>query len=60
MTTATQQAVAHLRFVRTAPRKLRRVADADALAEYYRMAGFARLIWHGLPGGVPFYLTATQ
>jgi len=28
VTTATQQAVAHLRFVRTAPRKLRRVADA--------------------------------
>lgn len=28
MTTANQQAVAHLRFVRTAPRKLRRVADA--------------------------------
>jgi large subunit ribosomal protein L22 len=28
VTTASQQAVAHLRFVRTAPRKLRRVADA--------------------------------
>jgi large subunit ribosomal protein L22 len=28
VTTANQQAVAHLRFVRTAPRKLRRVADA--------------------------------
>ncbi len=28
MTTGSSQAVAHLRFVRTAPRKLRRVADA--------------------------------
>lgn len=28
MTAGSQQAVAHLRFVRTAPRKLRRVADA--------------------------------